>query len=113
MRRDPHYFLPTTGQRYLLFGSDQRATQAPVRGASSRRADWQAHCRLQAEIGQLRDDVAPTWLEEPLTIEETAERYVRPALRDTFRRPLPQAASAHYLDRFGFKSDLSAAPCTR
>ncbi len=25
MRRDPHYFLPTTEQRYLLFGSDQEA----------------------------------------------------------------------------------------
>src|SRR5262245_39400513 len=24
-RRDPHYFLPTTDQRYLLFGSDQAA----------------------------------------------------------------------------------------
>ncbi|HVZ32167.1 MAG TPA: NAD(P)-binding protein, partial [Polyangiaceae bacterium] len=23
IRRDPHYFLPTTGSRYLLFGSDQ------------------------------------------------------------------------------------------
>src|ERR1700743_2622687 len=22
LRRDPHYFLPTTGKRYLLFGSD-------------------------------------------------------------------------------------------
>src|SRR6188472_3015850 len=22
IRRDPHYFLPTTGKRYLLFGSD-------------------------------------------------------------------------------------------
>src|SRR5687768_11696685 len=22
-RRDPHYFLPTTGHRYLLFGSDR------------------------------------------------------------------------------------------
>ena len=25
LRRDPHYFLPTTGERYLLFGSDQAA----------------------------------------------------------------------------------------
>jgi len=25
MRRDPHYFLPTTGKRYLLFGSDEEA----------------------------------------------------------------------------------------
>src|SRR5688500_2457539 len=26
-RRDPHYFLPTTGNRYLLFGSDQESTK--------------------------------------------------------------------------------------
>src|SRR5690242_21417192 len=25
LRRDPHYFLPTTGHRYLLFGSDAAA----------------------------------------------------------------------------------------
>src|SRR5438445_4809124 len=28
MRRDPHYFLPTTGNRYLLFGSDESAMKA-------------------------------------------------------------------------------------
>ncbi len=27
LRRDPHYFLPTTGKRYLLFGSDHDAMQ--------------------------------------------------------------------------------------
>ena len=27
IRRDPHYFLPTTGSRYLLFGSDAAATR--------------------------------------------------------------------------------------
>ena len=32
MRRDPHYFLPTTGDRYLLFGSDQAAMQRAVPG---------------------------------------------------------------------------------
>ena len=30
LRRDPHYFLPTTGERYLLFGSDQEAMQRAV-----------------------------------------------------------------------------------
>ena len=34
--------------------------------------------------GQIREDVAPTWLLEPLSIEDTAERYLRPALRETF-----------------------------
>src|SRR6185295_9750104 len=27
LRRDPHYFLPTTDGRYLLFGSDQAAME--------------------------------------------------------------------------------------
>ncbi len=107
LRRDPHYFLPTTGKRYLLFGRDEAATQAQFEAFFSV-ADWKAHRQLQEEIGQLRDDIAPSFLEEPHPLEETAQRYVRPALRDTFvslcRKPVGQ-----YLDRFGFKSDLLRA----
>jgi phytoene dehydrogenase-like protein len=107
LRRDPHYFLPTTGKRYLLFGSDAKATQEQFETFFSK-ADAQANARLQEEIGQLRDDVAPSWLMEPLSLEETAEKYVRKGLRDTFislcRKPVGQ-----YLDRFGFKSDLLRA----
>src|SRR3954463_1738321 len=107
LRRDPHYFLPTTGKRYLLFGSDQAAMTEQFLGFFSEQ-DYRANQALQAEIGQLRDDVARTWLTEPLTIEETAAKYVRPALRQPFvdlcRQPVGQ-----YLDRFGFKSDLLKA----
>jgi hypothetical protein len=46
----------------------------------------------------LREDVAPTWLAEPLSLEETAERYVRPALRNVFVDLCRQPVS-HYLDR--------------
>jgi phytoene dehydrogenase-like protein len=71
-------------------------------------ADWRAHSQMQAELAQLRDDVAPTWMEEPLSIEETAERYVRAPLRQIFvdlcRKPV-----GHYLDRFAWKSDLVRA----
>src|ERR1700694_5533849 len=70
--------------------------------------DWRANQALQTEIGQIRDDVAPTWLLEPLSIEDTAARYLRPALRQVFidlcRKPV-----GHYLDRFGFRSDLLKA----
>ena len=59
----------------------------------------------QAEISQIRDDVAPSWLREPLTREETAERYVRPALRGAFL-DLVSRPAAEYVARFGFKSDL-------
>src|SRR3954469_22917793 len=107
LRRDPHYFLPTTGKRYLLFGSDAAAMKEQFLAFFSEQ-DRRANQELQDEIGRIRDDVAPTWLEEPLSIEDTAQRYVRPALRQAFvdlcRKPV-----GHYLDRFGFKSDLLKA----
>lgn len=106
-RRDPHYFLPTTDGRYLLLGSDEEAVKRQLVSFFSE-ADWKAHRALQAELAALRDDIAPTWLAEPLTIEETAERYVRKPLRQIFvdlcRKPVGQ-----YLDRFDFKSDLIRA----
>ena len=107
LRRDPHYFLPTTGNRYVLFGSDRGSMRDQFTRFFSER-DWRANEALQEEIGQLRDDVAPTWLEEPLSIEDTAERYVRAPLRTAFvdlcRKPV-----GHYLERFGFQSDLLKA----
>src|SRR5205823_3007935 len=107
VRRDPHYFLPTTSERHLLFGSDAAAVRRQFIAFFSE-ADFDANQRLDAEIAALRDDVAPTWLQEPLSIEETAERFVRPALRRVFvdlcRKPV-----GDYLDRFGFKSDLLKA----
>src|SRR5437588_597608 len=106
-RQDPHYFLPTTGKKYLLFGSDAAAMKEQFLAFFSEQ-DWRANEELQREIAQLREDVAPTWLEEPLSIEETAEKYVRPALRRVFvdlcRKPV-----GHYLDRFEFRSDLLKA----
>jgi phytoene dehydrogenase-like protein len=106
-RRDPHYFLPTMGDRYLLFGSDQAAMRAQFLSFFSE-ADWRANEALQTEIGQLRDDVAPTWLQEPLSIEATAERHVRPALRQVFI-DLCRGSVGAYLDRFAWKSDLIRA----
>jgi len=107
IRRDPHYFLPTTGKRYLLFGSDSEAMRNQFISFFSEE-DWLANTMLTEEIKKIRDDVAPTWLEEPYSIEETAERYVRPELRQVFtdlcRKPVGE-----YINRFGFKSDLVKA----
>jgi phytoene dehydrogenase-like protein len=107
VRRDPHYFLPTTEGRYLLFGSDREAMKQGFSRFFSER-DWRANEALAQEVAQIREDVAPTWLEEPLSIEETSERYVRPALRKAFvdlcRKPV-----GDYLARFDFKSDLLRA----
>ncbi|MDB4997232.1 MAG: dependent oxidoreductase, partial [Myxococcaceae bacterium] len=107
LRRDPHYFLPTTGKKYLLFGSDKKSMEQQFTSFFSA-ADWRANEAMQTEIGQIRDDVAPTWLEEPLTIEQTAAKYVRPALQQVFidlcRKPVSE-----YLARFEFQSDLVKA----
>jgi len=107
LRRDPHYFLPTTGKAHLLLGSDRARTRGQLLSFFSER-DLAAHDALSREIAAIRDDVAPTWLEEPESIEATAERYVRPALRGAFvdlcRKPIRD-----YLSRFGFESELLQA----
>ena len=107
MRRDPHYFLPTTDTRYLLFGSDQAAMKRQFIDFFSE-ADWRANQAMTEELAALRDDIGPTWMQEPLSIEETAERFVRAPLRQIFvdlcRKPVGE-----YIDRFGFKSDLVRA----
>jgi len=107
LRRDPHYFLPTTGEKYLLFGSDREATKRGFLEFFSAK-DWEADERLQAELRAFREDVGPNWLEAPLSIEETAERYVRPALKEVFV-DLCRGTAADYLARFDFESDLIRA----
>src|SRR5437868_13944947 len=107
IRRDPHYFLPTTDRRYLLFGSDAAAMRRQFVDFFSE-DDWRANEAMNQEIGQIRDDLAPAWLREPLSAEATAERFIRPALRQAFldlvRRPVED-----YLGRFGFRSELLLA----
>jgi phytoene dehydrogenase-like protein len=99
LRRDPHYFLPTPGSSYLLIGS-----QRTDNGIYSD-ADLRADALMQAELAQLREDLAPAWLAEPGTVEETAERYIRPALRRAFV-DLVQGSVLDYLNRFDFASEL-------
>src|SRR3954466_5130411 len=60
MRRDPHYFLPTTGHRYLLFGSDVAAMKKQFESFFSAE-DWRANQALQDELSALREDVHRTW----------------------------------------------------
>ena len=107
IRRDPHYFLPTMDRRYLLFGSDANSMRRQFLEFFSEQ-DWQANEALNREIGQIRDDIASSWLEEPLSAEATAERYVRPALRKIFL-DLVKNPVEDYLARFNFKSELLVA----
>src|SRR3954462_12869745 len=68
VRRDPHYFLPTTGGRYLLMGSDRAATRRQFEQFFTA-ADRDADDRLQAELDMLREDLAPAWLSSPMSLE--------------------------------------------
>ncbi|MBL6274859.1 NAD(P)/FAD-dependent oxidoreductase [Micromonospora fiedleri] len=107
LRRDPHYFLPTpggVGSPYLLFGTDTAATRAQLAEFFSP-ADVAADDALQAELAAMRADLAPAWLAEPLTVEETAQRYLRPALQQVFV-DLVRGSVADYLARFEFRSEL-------
>ena len=106
-RRDPHYFLPRRDRGYLLLGSDKAAIRHQFLQFFSER-DWIANEAMQAELAAMRDDVAPAWLQEPWSIEETAERFVRPPLREAFV-DLCRGPIRDYLDRFEFKSDLVKA----
>ncbi|MCZ6806948.1 MAG: NAD(P)/FAD-dependent oxidoreductase, partial [Deltaproteobacteria bacterium] len=107
IRRDPHYFLPTTSDRYLLFGSDTSATRDQLATLFSP-TDARANDALQDELAKLREDIAPTWLQAPLSIEDTAARDVRPALRQVFV-DLCRGSVGAYLRRFGFQSELLEA----
>lgn len=107
IRRDPHYFLPTTDRRYLLFGSDSAATRRQCLEFFSER-DWTAIESLGREIADLREDLAPAWMEEPRPAEEVAERHIRPHLRRVFL-DLVECPVEEYLARFGFESDLLMA----
>jgi len=105
--RDPHYFLPTLDKRYLLFGSDEKEMHRQFREFFSD-DDWQANQALCTEIAQIREDLAPSWLEEPLSAAATAERYLRPGLRKVFL-DLIEKPVEEYLARFRFKSELLTA----
>jgi phytoene dehydrogenase-like protein len=107
IRRDPHYFLPTTDRRYLLFGSDAAAMRQQFLTFFSEK-DWKANEALNREVGQLRDDLAPALLEQPLSLGQTAERYIRAALRGPFVDLVTHPVE-DYLHRFGFESELLLA----
>ncbi|HLL53196.1 MAG TPA: NAD(P)/FAD-dependent oxidoreductase [Myxococcaceae bacterium] len=106
-RRDPHYFLPTTDKRYLLFGSNEAELRRQFVDYFSE-ADWNANQAMNAELAAIRDDLAPAWLQSPYSLEETAERFIRPALRQAFIR-LCRGSAREYLERWNFKSDLVKA----
>lgn len=108
LRRDPHYFLPTPDPgRYLLLGSDVDANHRSLAAFASE-DDARAVARLQADLAALRDDLAPAWLARPLPAEDTADRFVRPALRDTFLA-LVRGSVGDHLAGYGLRDERLAA----
>jgi phytoene dehydrogenase-like protein len=107
LRRDPHYFMPTLDGRHLLLGGDRARSRESFAKFFSE-ADARADEALAIEIGALRDDLAAAWLTEPLPVEDTAERYIRPALRDVFA-DLVRGSAMDYLGRFGFAAETVVA----
>lgn len=107
IRRDPHYFLPTLDNRFLLFGSDVESMRRQFLEFFSER-DWRANQALSLEMEALREDLAPGWLMEPLSLEDTAARFIRPDLRETFMNLVTRPVE-DYLARFGFQSELLVA----
>lgn len=107
VKRDPHYFLPTLDGRHLLLGADHSKAAGQFAEFFSP-ADARADEALAVELAALRRDLAPAWLAEPLGVEETAERYVRPALHRTFV-DMVRGSAVDYLDRFGFRSETVLA----
>lgn len=103
VRRDPHYFMPTLDGRYLLLGKDSAAF-----AEFFTERDAAADQALSAELAALREDLAPAWLSEPLPVEDTAEKYVRPALRQSFVE-MVRGSAIDYLSRFGFASEAVIA----
>ncbi|HRE89353.1 MAG TPA: FAD-dependent oxidoreductase, partial [Myxococcota bacterium] len=106
-RRDPHYFLPTTGARYLLLGADPAASERQLASFFSPR-DVAAIAAMDAELAALREDLGPSWLCDPLSLEDTAARYVRPALREVFI-DLCRGSVLDHLARFDFQDPLLVA----
>lgn len=72
--REPRAFVPSLGLVGSLAGDD--------------------------ELDALLDDLKPAWLGAPVGLAETAERYLRPALRKPFLDLVAGSAAAH-LDRVG------------
>lgn len=106
IKRRPHYFLPDRKNGYLLLGAGEETKKQFQTFFSD--DDWQANEALQSELSALRQDLSPMFLEEPVSVEEAAEKYVRQELRQHFIK-LCRGSVGDYIDRFQFKSELFAA----
>ncbi len=103
IRRDPHYFMPTLDGRYLLLGSDRKEARRQFRQFFTAE-DARAAEALATEIGSIVDDVGPAWLRPARNVEDTAEHFIRPKLREAFV-DLVRGNVLDYLSKFEFASE--------
>jgi phytoene dehydrogenase-like protein len=109
-QRDPARFVPTTTPgAFLLAGPGHEAfRQAVAENPLGGSADAAALAAMHAELDAIVSDLTPAWLSAALGIEETADRFVRSALRAAFVA-LCRGSIGDYVARFGVKSDLVKA----
>ena len=69
-------------------------------------------CILQTEIEAIRDDIAPTWLQHPLSLEQTADKYVRPSLQQVKSAVCLASSPAAKLFSFLCSKCRHATTCT-
>jgi phytoene dehydrogenase-like protein len=105
--RDPSTFAPTTSRGVGLLAA---AGSGGLRDAVARISpeDVQAIELMHGELDAIVSDLRPAWLSGPLSIEETADRFVRASLREAFVG-LCRGSIVAYLDRIGLRSDLVRA----
>lgn len=105
--REPSIFAPTTEPgRYLLAGAGNDGLRAAITALSP--ADGPAIEAMHAELDAMLADLGSAWLSGALGVEETADRFVRPELRDKFVA-LCRGSLAEYVARFGLQSALVKA----
>ena len=105
--REPSVFAPTTEPgRFLLAGAGNDRFRAAVAALSP--ADAPAIEAMHAELDAMLADLGSAWLAGALGVEETADRFLRPEMRDKFVA-LCRGSLAEYVARFGLQSGLLKA----
>lgn len=104
--RDPCAFVPAPAGSSLLAGPGHAAFREAVRAFAP--ADARALEAMHADLDAMVSDLAPAWTAGPLSIEDTADRFVRAALREAFVS-LCRGSAAAWLDRAGVEDDLVRA----
>lgn len=105
--RDPNVFVPAADAgSFLLAGPGHDAFRSAVaRLPGKGRSDAAALATMHRELDAILSDLAPAWMAGALDVEDTAERYVRKELRESFVA-LCRGSIGAYVDRFGVESDL-------